>query len=302
MKNIVLFIAVILLSSLPTYACDICGGGLGNSNTGLLPNFNKRFVGIRYHFNQVYTQLDVDGKVTALSNKEKYHTAEIWSAWNISTRWRIMAIVPYSHIERYNYGTSQLAQKDGLGDITLSGYYNFLQTAETFAQSLWIGLGTKIPTGKYNKDDNSIRKSPNIYQLGTGSIDFIPSINYDIRLNDFGLNSNVSYKINTENNDQYRYGDRLTMNGSIYYNTALNEQVNIRPHLGLQHEIQQKDYTMGYKIDETGGYNTNLLVGIESGINQIAVGATYQTPINQHISQGRTELKNKFLVHVSYTF
>lgn len=302
MKKLILFSFLILFSSMQVYACDICGGGLGNTYTGLLPNFNKRFVGIRYHFNQVSTQLDIDGNVTALSNKEKYHTAEIWSAWKIGSRWRIMAIVPYSSIQRYNYGTSQNTQKEGVGDITLSGYFNLVETAQTVSQSLWIGLGANLPTGKYNKEDISSGNSPNIYQLGTGSLDIIPSINYDIRFQDIGLNTNVSYKLNTVNNEQYRYGNKLSMNSAIYYNINLSNQINIRPNVGVQHEIQQKDHTMSYKLDETGGNNTNILLGIESSIKNIAFGVTYQSPIHQHINQGRTELKHKFLVHLSYTF
>lgn len=302
MKKLILVSFLTLFSSLQVLACDICGGGLGNTYTGLLPNFNKRFVGIRYHFNQVNTQLDIYGNVTALSNKEKYHTAEIWSAWKIGSRWRIMAIMPYSSIQRYNYGTSQNTQKEGIGDITLSGYFNLIETVQTVSQSLWIGLGANLPTGKYNKEDISNGNSPNIYQLGTGSLDIIPSINYDIRIQDLGLNTNVSYKLNTANKDQYRYGNKLTMNSTIYYNINLSNPVNIRPNAGLQHEIQQKDYTMDYKIDETGGYNTNILIGIESSLKKFALGFTYQAPLNQQINQGRTELKSKFLTHLSYTF
>ena len=111
MKKIILLATFGLLTTLTATACEICGGGLGNNYTGLLPNFNKRFVGIRYHFNQLYTQLDINGNTTPLSNKEKYHTMELWSAWNISTRWRVMAIIPYSHIQKSNVGTDETAQK-----------------------------------------------------------------------------------------------------------------------------------------------------------------------------------------------
>ena len=302
MKKLILF-CTILISTTSSFACDICGGGLGNNYTGLLPNFNKRFVGIRYHFNSMYTQLDVNGNKTALSNKEQYQTAELWTAWNIGYKWRIMGIVPYSHIEKYNYGNSTKTQKNGLGDIHVSGFYNLINTAsDVVSQTLWVGVGVKLPTGEYNKSEYTDSNSPNIYQLGTGSTDFTTSVNYDIRHKNLGLNTNVSYKINTENQDEYLYGNKLSLSGSLYYNLVLNEKIVVRPNMGMLHETQQRDYTMGYKIQETGGYNTNYSAGLEANIKNIAVGFTYQTPASQHISQGRTELINKYLTHITYTF
>lgn len=302
MRKIILFALIGLLSTSATHACEICGGGLGSNYTGLLPNFNKRFVGVRYHFNQAYTQLDIAGNKTALTNREKYHTAELWSAWNLGTRWRVMAIVPYSKILKYSDGTDQQSSKSGLGDINLSGYYNLLNKSETIKQALWLGVGTQLPTGKYNKDEFANTNSANNYQLGTGSLDFLGSLNYDISLNNIGLYTNVSYKINTKNNDKYQYGNKLTLNGSVYYNTSLSEIIKLRPNLGIQHDTQARDQTMGYKIEQTGGYNTNLNVGLESTIKNIAIGFSYQTPLSQYVSHGRTELLNKFLTHMTFTF
>jgi len=302
MRKIIIFALLSILSTLSAVACEICGGGLGSNYTGLLPNFNKRFVGVRYHFNQVYTQLDVSGNKTALTNNEKYHTAELWSAWNLGTRWRVMAILPYSKIQKYSYGTDQQSSKSGLGDINLSGYYNVLNKSEIFTQTLWFGAGVKLPTGEYNKDEFITTNSANIYQLGTGSFDFTGSLNYDISIKNIGLNTNVSYKANTRNSDEYQYGNKLTLNGSVYYNASVNEKIKLRPNVGIQHDTQARDQTMGFKIEQTGGYNTNLNVGLESTINNIAIGFSYQTPLSQFVSYGRTELVNKFLTHVTFTF
>lgn len=302
MRKFILLALIGILSTSTTLACEICGGGLGNNYTGLLPNFNKRFVGVRYHFNQVYTQLDISGNTTALTNKEKYHTAELWSAWNIGSRWRVMAIVPYSKIEKYSIGTGSNSSKSGLGDINLSGYYNILNKLEAITQSIWLGAGAKLPTGAYNKDEFVSTNSANIYQLGTGSVDFTGSLNYDISVNNIGLNTNVSYKINTKNRDEYQYGNKLTLNGSIYYNSSLSDAVKLRPNVGIQHDAQARDETLGYKIEQTGGYNTNYNVGLESTIKNIAIGFTYQAPLSQYVSHGRTELVNKFLTHITFTF
>lgn len=303
MKKIYIAITLIVLS-LSSFACEICGGGLGSNYTGLLPNFNKRFIGIRYHFNQLYTQLDIDGNITPLSNREEYHTAELWSAWNIGSRWRLMAIIPYSQIQKNNYGTNDKNQKNGIGDINVSGYYNVWSgnNSNEMSQSIWLGIGTKIPSGKYNKEEYTNTNSPNIYQLGSASVDFTGSLNYDIRLKNLGLNTNASYKVNTKNPDEYQYGNKTTISSSFYYNVSLNDDFKIRPNVGLHYENQGKDQTMEYKIEETGGNNTNLNIGVETNLKSFAVGFTYQTPIQQKISSGRTEIINKFLTHITFTF
>ncbi|MGN0003185.1 MAG: transporter [Sphingobacterium composti] len=301
-KAITILITILVCNTTSILACEICGGGLGNNYTGLLPNFNKRFIGIRYHFNQVKTQLDINGNETALTNHEKYKTAELWSAWNIGTQWRVMAIIPYSNIQKYNTGTDKSAKKSGLGDINLSGYYNLINKSEKFNQNLWLGLGVKLATGQYNKDEFSSTNTTNIYQLGTGSYDFTTSVNYDLSKDNIGINTNVSYKMNTKNSDEYQYGNKLTLNGSVYYNILLKEKYRFRPNIGIQHDTQARDKSMGYKIDHTGGYNTNINIGLESTINNLAVGFTYQEPLSQYVSHGRTELQNKFLIHLTFMF
>ena len=301
-KTIIIYF--LLLIAAQSIACDICGGGLGANYSGLLPNFNKKFIGIRYHFNQMNTQLNINGEITALSNYEKYNTLELWSAWNIGQKWRLMTILPYSFIDKHNIGTNLTNAKNGLGDISINGYYNLLNQSkeDLINQSIWVGLGTKLPTGKYNNTEFNSNNSANIYQLGTGSFDFLGSINYDIRYKSIGINAGIIYKINTENKDDYRYGNKLTANANIYYHTQLPYQINIRPHIGLQYENQAKDQTIQYKLEETGGENTNLILGIETNFKMMAIGTNYQIPIKQNINNHRTEINKKLSAHITYTF
>lgn len=305
MKKYILAI-IILASTHTAFACEICGGGLGSNYVGLLPEFSKRFLGIRYQYNQLYTQLDINGQQTALSNRESYRTAELWGAWNIGSKWRILALLPYSFIERENIASTSKSQKDGLGDMTLSGYYNMLNRASTTAkdkrimQSLWIGMGIKLPFGHY--DQSNFTNSTNVFQLGTGSLDFIPHVSYDIRYQDLGLNTNLSYKINTENNEQYRYGNKIMASANLYYKVKVASQAVLSPNIGLSYDRQDKDKTMGYKIDESGGNSLTASAGLETNFDRISCGVSYQQPIQQNLALGRTEIKQKLTAHVSFAF
>jgi len=306
-----LLILLSLITAIQTSkACDICGCGVGGNYIGLLPDFTKRFVGVRYQFNRLTTQLDINGNRTALSTDEKYQTMELWGAWNIGQKWRVLALLPYNFNEKYTEGSDLLRKKNGIGDITLNGYYKLFDQSNTSAsnklvvQSLWVGMGVKLPTGAYDvaEQQNATATNPNMFQLGTGSLDFIPSLMYDIRIQDFGINANASYKINTENKDDYRYGNKIAANASAYYKIALGPDSRLAPNAGLSFEGQQKDHAMGFKVEETGGHLVNASMGLEANFKRISVGASFQTPIQQELGKGRIDAGNRVLTHVSFSF
>ena len=306
------FIVLIFLLAGFTYAkaCDICGCGVGGYYIGLLPDFNKRFLGLRFQLNKITTQLDINGQRTALTTDETYRSTELWGAWNISNRWRILAIIPYSFNEKYTSGSDLLRKKDGLSDVVVNGYYQVFSSAKSnssnkmIVHSLWAGLGLKLATGKYDvqEQNNAMAISPNIFQLGTGSFDFIPSVMYDFRIQDFGVNANASDKINTENKDHYRYGDKLAANASAYYKIALGNEIRIAPNAGVNFENQQKDHNNSFLVNETGGNIVNATAGLEANIKRLSVGVSFQTPMHQNLGQGRVDAGNRLLTHVSFSF
>ncbi|SRR5690606_23906412 len=309
MKKLLITLSLIIAFQ-SSQACDICGCGVGGNYIGLLPDFTKRFVGLRYQFNRLTTQLDINGNRTALSTDEKYQTMELWGAWNIGQKWRVLALVPYNFNEKYTEGSDLLRKKNGIGDITLNGYYKLFDQSNPTAnnklvvQSLWVGMGVKLPTGAYDvaEQQNATATNPNMFQLGTGSLDFIPSLMYDVRIQDFGINANASYKINTENKDDYRYGNKIAANASAYYKIALGANSRLAPYAGISFESQQKDHAMGFKVEETGGHILNASMGLEANFNRISVGASFQTPIQQELGRGRIDAGNRLLTHVSFSF
>lgn len=293
-------------------ACDICGSGAGSYYQGIIPDFNKRFIGMRYQYNTIHTHLGSQGEKTIISHQERYQTSELWGAWSFGKKWRVMGFIPYSFNYRKMHGTGETGKKNGLGDILLMGYYRILDLRHTtdkknkmIIHSLWGGAGIKLPTGKYKDSDRTAAmNAPNNFQLGTASTDFLINLAYDFRVMDGGFNTNISYKINTENRYEYRYGNKFTANLLGYYKFAPDSsKVRIAPNFGGMIEVQSKDVIYNrFDVATSGGYTLSAVAGIELNINKISFGGNFQQPVVQHLAEKRAKAGSRFLVHISYAF
>ena len=79
------------------------------------------------------------------------------------------------------------------------------------------------------------------------------NIMYDLRIQDFGVNTTASYKINTANRDDYRYGNKLSSTIQAYYKVRVKNKFTIAPNAGLAYEIAARDYDNKLLADVTGG-------------------------------------------------
>lgn len=306
MKKIIT-LTILLFTTVNIFACDICGCGVGSYYLGILPEFKKRFIGLRYQHKGLTTHISADGSVSYLTSQETYQTAEIWGAFNIGKRFRVMGFVPVNFNERLNQGKT--TSKSGMGDIAVLGYYKLLDRQKTirdkrFVQSLWVGGGIKLPVGTYDPTDANItQNTQNTFQLGTGSLDFTLNAMYDVRLQDVGINANVSYKINTTNKYDYLYGNKFTGNMLAYYKLNIKNKLTIAPNAGVLYETAQQDINANkHTVDESGGYSSMGILGVECNVKNIAFGGNFQTPLAQELAGNRVKAKDRFMVHVSFSF
>jgi hypothetical protein len=307
MKKFIISSLFILFTITASHACDICGCGVGSYYLGILPEYNKRFIGLRYQHKTLMTHLGPSGERTPLTTDETYQSAELWGGWNIGTRFRVLAFVPYNFNERTSQQTS--GSKNGLGDIALMGYYKLFDHTSTLGerllvQSLWIGGGVKAPTGKYEPSERlAVQESPNNFQLGTESTDFTLNAAYDIRWNDLGLNANANYKVNTENKYEYRYGNKLTTNVLVYHKFRIANTFTIAPNLGVLYETADKDVENSkYDVAVSGGHSLSAVGGMEVTMKGLSFGANYQNVRSQDLAGGRAEAGNRVMVHMSVPF
>src|SRR5947209_730116 len=155
MKKFFLLITIILITCTAN-ACDICGCGLGNYYIGMLPQFDRSFIGMRYHYMHFHTQLANDK--TQFSN-DYFQSTEIWGGMNIGKRLQVLAFIPYSFNKQIS--DDGLRKSNGLGDIALLVNFPLLEKSslnknnKLVFQELKIGGGIKLATGKSEIDPSA---------------------------------------------------------------------------------------------------------------------------------------------------
>ena len=305
MKKYLILLSCLLTAAAVASACDICGCGTGNNYIGILPEFHKHIVGLRYRYNALLTHVGVGGQPTYLTTRERYTTMEAWGGWNITPKLRLMVSVPYSFNEKEKMGSHH--RKNGLGDVSLTGYYQVLNQRRSvgsnlLVQSLWIGGGVKLATGRYNPADKAdVNNNANLFQLGTGSTDINLGLMYDVRLQDAGINLSSNYKINTANRYRYQYGNKLSFNSQAYYKFRVKKKLTVAPNLGVQYETSTNDRDGFFPVAASGGRLLLGTAGIETTFSRFAVGVNGQTPLSQSLAKGIVKANNRLMVHLAVT-
>jgi hypothetical protein len=300
-KTFILLFLGILLSTAKNYACDICGCGVNNFYIGILPEFNHKFFGVRYHFNSFNTHLT--GDATQYS-KDFYQTIEFWGGWNVSKRIQVLAFIPVN-LNRQN-SDEGISKLKGLGDAVLLANYKLLDISsvnsnnKVFSQQFWIGGGIKLPTGKFQIEDNDTElASVANRQLGSGSADILLNAMYNVRIGKFGINSTVNYKLNSANKDQFRFGDKISAGSFVFY-PIISSKTVVSPNVGLLYEHTKQSELKNTKIDLTGGSILQGSLGAEISCNKITVGFNAQLPIAQNFAESQTKAKIKGMAHISF--
>lgn len=310
MKKIFLsFFIILALSGTEVAACPICGCGVGGFYIGLLPSYKSQFIGVRYLYSNYETHLKDDASEFSFDH---YHQLEVYGGVTLG-KWQLLGFIPY-HIN-HQLTDDRIINRNGIGDITLLANYNLWQSDKltknntSVSQGLWLGAGIKLPTGKYSVDfSDSVNDELDELlgdvnsQMGTGSTDIILNAMYNISFGKAGINSTANYKINTTNNNHFRYGDRFSFNSFAYYQLSAGKKINLAPNIGMLYQYTSQNALFDDKVKETGGYVLATSAGVDVNFKKITIGTNIQLPVAQNYAHGQTVEKVGGLVHVTYTF
>jgi len=304
MRKVVIFFFAILLA-VPSIACPICGCGVGGFYMGLMPSFDSKFIGLRYQYMRYQTHINDE---PSQFSYDHYKTLELWGGWNIGSKWQVLAFVPY----HFNYQNTDdgVKSEQGLGDISFIANYKLWQTSKqnkndrsVSHQEFWLGAGFKLPTGSYNVDltDPETEIGDVNSQMGTGSLDFISTLTYNITFGKIGINTSANYKINTANNSDFRFGNRLTASSVGFYQTRAGKTA-LTPNLGVLYENAATNRLQKEDIPQTGGYVALAVTGLEMRRGKVSFGANLQLPFAQDFASGQTKAETRGLLYANFSF
>jgi hypothetical protein len=302
MKKIFSIILIVLCFSAQVDGCEICGCGTGNYYIGLLPQFSRAFIGTRYEFSHFHTSMK--NEPSQYSN-DLFQTVEIWGGLNVGKRWQILALLPFNSIHQNSDDGSY--QSSGIGDAaTIANYKIFNNSSATakkklITQTLWLGVGIKLATGKFTIDSNNpALVSLANTQLGSGSNDMMLNAIYNLNVNRVGISTSINYKMNSGNADQYYFGNKFS--GSTIAYCPIKKQVFvITPHGGLMYEHTDCSKLATQKVPETGGYLVSTAAGVDINIKNVTFGCNAQLPVSQNFASAQTNTKIKGILHITFS-
>ncbi len=300
MKKI-FFSALFLLISIQVFPCDACGCVTTGGYIGILPQFSRHFVGLRYQarfFSAVSSSNPQDGVI----NREYYHTWNVWGRVSPHKRVQILINMPIHYfLQEYQNVKRELA---GPGDMWAMVQYQVIRSPDSSSkkmrQSLLIGGGIKLPTGRYKMYDTLGYYDRNM-QPGTGSWDFMISSQYTIRWKGWGLNTEVNARFSTLNPDNYLYGHKLNAAVKGFY-WGKGESVSVLASAGVLYDFGSKDIYLHQKQTNSGGHMISGALAADLYLKRWVVGAEFRMPIYANMSSGLLNPGPQIMSQLMYTF
>jgi len=169
----------------------------------------------------------------------------------------------------------------GIGDLSVTAKYAFVTTTRHLLAG---GFGIKLPTGEYEllNSDGEINE-PSLMP-GTGSVDYLFSgfYSYQWQPRKFDSYLSASYRLTTENDLDYEFGNDLTL--TVGSNYRANERVTLSTQLNARQV--ERDRFIGEGVPSTGNTMVYLTPGVQ--LNSTEKTGFYfhlQLPVYQDVNE-----------------
>ena len=292
----------LMLCNFNMIACDICGCAASGNQLGILPQFQKHFIGISY-LQSAYHSEPHDGLVDNKSKTiEQFYTVQLWGRAVIRKKIQVFAFVPYKYNKRSNSLSS--TKLNGFGDaMLLANVFVFnttLNLNHKVKHALQLGAGLKLPTGKSDEVQNGLMLHTNI-QTGTGSFDIPFNLMYTFRYKSYGVNTELNVTKNGTNKQHFQFGNRA--NASMRFFAWKNiKQFTLLPSIGTTYEYAAMDQQQKVLQDFTGGKSLLANGGIDMYYQSFGLNLLFQKSVYQHVGNGYINNRPRWMATMMYLF
>ena len=301
-----LFIAVALLALQPAAsACDVCGCSIGGNYFGILPQFHRHFVGLRWSeqsFRSAHSLVSANAGL--FDSEESFRSVDVMGRFYLLQRLQVLVLAPYHEFSRLEDGVE--TRSKGLGDMSVMASYVLFDTGDSlhrkWRQTLTIGGGVKLPTGRHNLTNaEGELLHPNL-QTGSGTTDFMLSAAYTLRRGAWGLSADVLGRLNTANHQQdYQFGNRVSGSAKVFYWKNVRKIV-LLPNAGVFADGAQANRGDVDLTEGTGGFIALATLGMDVYMGHFSAGFTFQQPVYQDLGSGKVQSRARWMATVNYIF
>ena len=305
-----LFLAGVLLgTSLPTWACDVCGIFLG-----IQPNDRSTSFGLYYRFRHLEGDLGGisllkhggghSGEAAAAPSHyaEQYQVLEARADIWFTQRFALMASVPvvnnYQSVDGY-----ATADVYGIGDPFVLGRFVVANTrcltdAPRTVHRVTLGVGVKFPLGRTDMEfaEASV---PHDLQPGTGTWDALASAEYMVRRNKVGGSLAVFGRYNGSDRNAYQLGHGLSTTAEAFYQVPLGS-FTWAPSLGGYVEHTGMDHSDGTVVDGTGSTTLFTHAGSRMWWHSWMLSVNHQLAVARSTGEWMVPNRQRVIVGITY--
>ncbi len=281
MKNTLVVLGFLVGFVMPTKACDVCGCALGSMSLGVLPESNSHFIGVRYTFASFNARISYNSiYVEDVYSDDAYNRMELFGRYYFTKRFSSTLILPY--VVNNMDGNAQDIRVNGVADPTLMASYQLLTAKEnkTWKQNLILSAGVTFPFGENEFRDGEELVNRN-FQPGKGSFSTLFNFNYLLKKNNIGLNTEMSYMINSRNSDNYLFGDQFNASLNLFY-LFKQEKFAVMPMFGVYGEQAQEHLDGKFRVINSGGNAVFGSAGFQLYFNKWIVNGNVLAPAIQN--------------------
>lgn len=204
----------------------------------------------------------------------------------------------------------------GLGDVRLHALYGVINKKR---HHVLLSVGLNIPVGSVSLKgrQNSMypdQRLPYVMQMGSGSFDFLPGLNYLFQKGKISWSSQITSVIRTgENIIGYRWGNEITTNHWLAYSWAKKFSSSLRLEGSSSGRITGEDPTLyaGYEPSANpynyGGDRISGFVGTnfhfrKGFLKSSRIGVEYGVPFYQNLYGPQMGVKSSLYASFSMSF
>lgn len=281
------------------YACDICGNPSALGYMGVLPKFQKSFIGIRYQYRTLDTEHPASLFATPVKSHSTFHSSEVWGRYVASRRFSFYASVPYNF---YSIDENDRNTKiRGIGDISVLVAFTVISSSDTLSSkwkhNLQVAAGVKLPTGSSAHVD----LTGSSILAGSGSYDLPLNLAYIARYKSIGAVSELSARFNGVNPEKYQAGKRFASTLKFFYWKRFR-RISLVPAAGFSYEYSARDSKNGYIREYSGASSFLYTAGLDLYYHDFALGFNLQNPVCQNLNGGISQGSSRLNFSLLYLF